>query len=144
MITTIEKIGTHWPEARAACVETLTKQLELFEENDPEVNGFLALSLANLHAIESVPVVKQAYTAGCVDPMILGDWDDAQVEFGLLSAEEVEQRRSRTFFEVPALSPLFETIHPQVSARNSHQRVTTQKKARSKMAKQSRKKNRKR
>ena len=90
-----------------------------------------------------MPVVKQAYAAGCVDPMILGNWDDAQVEFGLLSAEEATQRRSRQFSEVPG-SVLLETIRPQISVRESHQHVAVQKKAKSKMAKQSRKKNRKR
>jgi hypothetical protein len=144
VITSIEEIGTHWPEARTVCVETLTKQLELFDENDPEINGFLALSLAKLHATESVPVVRQAYAAGCVDPMILGSWDDAQVEFGLLSAEEATHRRARTFSNAPAPSPLRETASPQIAVRDSHQRVAVQKKAKSKMAKQSRKKNRKR
>lgn len=145
VITSIEEIGTHWPEARAACVETLTKQLELFEENDPETNGFLVLSLAKLHATESVPVVRQAYAAGCVDPMILGNWDDAQVEFGLLSAEEAARHRSRKFTGTPVLSsPLRETLHPQISVRDNHQRTAGQKKAKSKMAKQSRKNNRKR
>ncbi len=73
VIISIEKIGTRWPEARTACVDVLTKQLELFEENDPEVNGFLILSLAELHATEAVPLVERAYTAGCVDPTIMGD-----------------------------------------------------------------------
>jgi len=144
VIISIEKIGTRWPEARAACVETLMKQLELFEENDPEINGFLALSLAELHAIETAPLVERAYAARCIDPTIMGDWDDAQVEFGLLSAEEVEQRRSRKLHEAPTLSPLRETIRPPISVGNSQQRVAEQKKAKSKMAKQSRKKNRKR
>jgi hypothetical protein len=144
VIISIEKIGTRWSEAHATCVETLTKQLELFEENDPEINGFLVLSLAELHAREAVPVVKQAYVAGCVDPTIMGDWDDAQVEFGLLSAEEVERRRSRKLQEAPALPALHETILPQISARGRHQRVVVQKKTRSKMARQSRKKNRQR
>jgi len=144
VITSIEEIGTHWTEARTACVETLTKQLELFEENDPEINGFLVLSLAKLHATESVPVVRQAYAAGCVDPMILGNWDDAQVEFGLLSAEEAARHRSKKFSEMPVLSPLREMLHLQISFRDNHQRTAGQKKAKSKMAKQSRKNNRKR
>jgi HEAT repeat protein len=143
VITSIEEIGTHWPEARTACVETLTQQLELFEENEPEINGFLAFSLAKLHAIEAVPLVKQAYAAGCIDPMVMGNWDDAQVEFGLLSAEEATQRRSRQFSAVPAPA-LRETMRPQISVKESHQHVAVQKKAKSKMTKQSRKKNRKR
>lgn len=125
-------------------METLTKQLELFEENDPEVNSFLVLSLARLHATEVLPLVERAYAAGCVDPMLLGGWDDAQFEFGVISEEEVEQRHFRMFSEAPLLSPPHETIHPQISTKEKHQRVATQKKTKSKMAKQSRKKNRKR
>ncbi len=134
----------HWPKARSVCVETLTKQLELFEENDPEVNSFLVLSLARFHATEVLPLVERAYAAGCVDFMLLGGWDDAQFEFGVLSEEEVEERRSRRLFETPSFSPTRKTIHPQVSVKESHQRAATQKKTKSKMAKQSRKKNRKR
>lgn len=144
VIVAIEKIGTHWPEARSACVDVLKHQLELFEENDIEVNAFLTLSLVKLHATEALPIVERAYAADRVDLMLLGDWEDAQVEFGVLSAEDLQRRRSRERTELSAPFAFHGMPRPQISVRDRHHRVALQKKSRSKMAKQSRKKNRKR
>jgi hypothetical protein len=58
-------------------------------------------------------------------------------------AIEPGKKLARQFFD-PAPSSLRETIRPQISVKESHQHVAVQKKAKSKMAKQSRKKNRKR
>ncbi|HYU76437.1 MAG TPA: hypothetical protein VEL31_27520 [Ktedonobacteraceae bacterium] len=143
-ISCVEKIGTRWPEARPACVELLMEQLELFAENDPEVNSFLVLALVELHAREAAPLIERAYAARCVDLMLMGDWDDVQVEFGLLSAEELMQRRSSKLPEASSPSPAHQTIHAQVSTRENRQREAVQKKAKNKMVKESRKKNRKR
>ncbi|MBA2391875.1 MAG: hypothetical protein H0V70_03930 [Ktedonobacteraceae bacterium] len=143
IIGDIEKIGNQWPEARDTCVEILTKQLELFEENDPETNGFLILALIDLHATEAAPLVERAYAARSVDPMVVGDWNDAQVEFGLLTAEEVEQRRASIISQAPTRASLDSSVFPQVP-KGTRQHSSGDKKTKKKMAKQSRKKNRKR
>lgn len=73
----------------------------------------------------------------------MGDWDDVQVDLGLKSREEVEQKRARRLPErsFPSESKI---TFPQTSSQAHHERYTTHKKAKNKMAKQSRKKNRKR
>ena len=143
-IPSVEKIGTRWPEARPASVALLMEQLERFAENEPEVNGFLILALVELHATEAAPLMEQAFANKRVDPTIMGDWEDVQVELGLLSAEAFELRRSKRLPETPLPSMTRGMTPPQVSTRESHQRETAQRKAKSKMTKQSRKKNRKR
>ncbi len=142
-IPSVEKIGTRWPEARSASVALLMEQLERFAENEPEVNGFLVLGLVELHA-EAASLIERAFAARRVDLAIMGDWVDAQVELGLLSAEEAEQRRPRELPQTPFPTAAPETVSPPVSSKEIRQRVAVHKKFKGKMAKQSRKKNRKR
>ena len=100
-ISSVEKIGTRWPEAHPACVALLMKQLELFTENEPEVNGFLILALVELQATEAAPLMERAFAAKRVDPIVMGEWEDVQVELGLKSTEEVEQSRSKRVLQTP-------------------------------------------
>ena len=143
-IPSVEKIGIRWPEARSASVALLMEQLEWFTENEPEVNGFLVLGLVELHATEAASLIERAFAARRVDLMIMGDWVDAQVLLGLLPAEEAGQRRSKKLPETPFPTTAREVVAPPVSSRESRQHVAVHKKAKGKMAKQSRKKNRKR
>jgi hypothetical protein len=76
--------------------------------------------------------------------MVVGDWVDVQVLLGLLSAEEAEQQRPKALPETPFPSKTREMIPTPVPGRERRQRVAVHKKAKGKMAKQSRKKNRKR
>jgi hypothetical protein len=57
-ITSIEKIGKQWPDARGECLALLEERLERFEENEPEVNGFLVLAQGKLEApTHSIPTM---------------------------------------------------------------------------------------
>jgi hypothetical protein len=149
-ISSIDKLGTRWPEARPECVALLTKQLELFAKNDPEINGYLVEGLVKLKAMEAVPLMEQAFAAERVDETLLGDWEDVQVELGLKSWEEVEEEEEEDgwhvsrLFETPIPAPTQKTIAPQAPSKEHSQREAKRKKAKSKMADQSRKKNRKR
>lgn len=80
----LERIGTLHHEARRQCVAVLTRQLERFPANGPELNGFLIGYLVDLHATESLPTIKRAFEQDCVDCTIGGDFQDIQVELGLL------------------------------------------------------------
>lgn len=80
----LKEIGTNHPDVRSACVSVLTTALERFEMLEPEVNGFLILYLVDLEAVEAAPIMERAFEAGCVDPMVMGDWEDVQIELGLL------------------------------------------------------------
>jgi hypothetical protein len=143
-IPSVEKIGTRWPEARPACVGLLMEQLEQFAENEPEVNGFLVLGLVELHATEAAPLIERAFAARRVDPIVMGEWEDVQVELGLQSAEAVAQRRVQRLPQTPFPSTAHGMASAQISPKESRQREAAHKKAKSKMAKRSRKNNRKR
>jgi len=77
------KIGARHPEAREECIAVVADQLEQFEENDGDFNGFLLAALMDLKAVEQLPLIERAFAADAIDPMIAGDWNDVQVEFGL-------------------------------------------------------------
>ncbi len=141
--SSIEKIGNRWPEARAECIALLMQQLELFVENDPILNAFLISYLVDLHATEAAPLMKRAFEANSVDLMVIGDWDDVQVELGFISPEQIPQRTSDFLPETPFSSTTQKTsTFTDISV--SHQQKNKRAKVKNKMAKQSRKKNRKR
>ena len=143
-ISSIKKIARRWPDAKDECIAILEERLEEFEENEPDVNGFLVLALVELGAKEAATVIERAFAEGYVDPIVMGDWDDVQVELGLKSAEELAQKRASSPGErlLPS-APTEGTLSP-ISSQVVPKQTAIHKKAKSKMAKQSRKKNRKR
>jgi len=108
----LQHIGAQHPEARAECVAAITRQLERFAENDPTLNGDLVASLLDLKAVESAPVMERAFAANRVDLSVTGDWEDAQVEFGLKPARETP-RLNYLLESMPRLAP---ASRPVVSA----------------------------
>jgi len=135
----LERIGKEHPDARAECVAILTRQLEQFDKNDPELNAFLVSSLLGLKAVEAASVIESAFAGGCVDQFIAGDWEDAQVGLGLKVARDRPHRPS------PLIAP--PELPPDDFDEDGHARPSSQerkaKKAKRKQAKLSRKINRK-
>jgi Protein of unknown function (DUF1186) len=84
-MVTIKRIACVYPEKKANCVAAVSQQLEYFEENSPELNGHIISVLIDLKAIDSLPLIKKAFEAGCVDDEVVGDWDDVQETFGFSS-----------------------------------------------------------
>jgi hypothetical protein len=143
-IASIEEIGKRWPDARGEALAILVERLERFEENEPDVNAFLVEALVELGAKEAAPLIERAFAEGYVDPIVMGDWEDVQVELGLKSAEEVAPRQGSKWRESLLPSPPAEETFTPASPQLAHKQKAAQKKAKSKMAKLSRKKNRKR
>jgi hypothetical protein len=143
-IASMEKIGKKWPDARGEALAMLEERLERFEENEPDVNAFLVEALVELGAKEAAPLIERAFAEGYVDPMVMGDWEDVQVELGLKSAEEGAPKQVSKWRERLLPSPPVEETFTPASSQVTHKEKPTQKKAKSKMAKLSRKKNRKR
>jgi hypothetical protein len=84
MAHSLAEIGKRNPEYRSACVEVLQAGLEQYAENGETINAFLIDYLAELKAVEAAPLVERAYQAGTVDISVLGDFEDFQIEVGLL------------------------------------------------------------
>lgn len=80
----LEKIGNQHPESRDDCVAALQHTLEDFLENDETLNAFLISYLTDLKAVEAVPLVERAFESGNIDISVMGDFEDFQIELGLL------------------------------------------------------------
>lgn len=132
------RIGQQQPRARDAVVEALTRQLERFIENNVGLNGWLVADLEELKAVESAPVIEQAFTFNRVDLMVAGDWEDAQVRLGLKAGRETPRAAS-------LWDQLLAETAPMVGGRAAPAAKDKERaKAKRKQVKQSRKKNRKR
>jgi len=87
----LAEIGKQHPAVREECIRSIVVAVENFEKNEPDLNGFLIANLLDLKAVEAAPVIERAFAADCVDPTIAGDWEDVQVEFGLIESRKTER-----------------------------------------------------
>lgn len=139
--TYLKKIGTNNLECRDRCVAVLTEELWKFNSNDPTLNGFIVAALvADLKAVDAAAAIEAAYEADQVDESIVGDWYDAQVYLGLMSAADVPPREKGYWYRPAPLPVGFESAGFMSS---SAKEFDPQKaKAKKKQQKQARKKNR--
>ena len=80
----LAEIGKRFPDARDECVVRITEGLQSYAENDPTLNAFIVRDLTTLVAVEAAAVIEQAFGARRVNFLLQGDWEDVQVELGLL------------------------------------------------------------
>jgi hypothetical protein len=140
----LAKIAIAHPDQRSPVVSILTTALAGFADHEPEINGFLLAELLELKAVEAAPTIAQAFTADQIDESIAGDWECVQVALGLKSADDFPENpwlhpdlyRSRL---APTNSLREEASGFSGSGKSSNQ---SKERARNKMARQSRKKNR--
>jgi hypothetical protein len=90
----LENIATHFPTARSECIGVITFQLEQFLTNDPTFNGCLIADLLDLKAVESASAMERAFAAKRVDLSVAGDWEDAQIDFGLKKERTAPRERT--------------------------------------------------
>lgn len=133
----LEKIGNRYRDQRENCIEVVTRHLKNYRTNPTDLNAFLISYLIDLKATEAVALIEEAYAAKRVELSVLGDWEGAQIELGLL-----EKRIT------PARDYLWESIlsgsnEEMKKARENTNRKIQKKKAKRRIAKASRKKSRK-
>lgn len=142
-IDSLEAIAKKHPEAREECITILTRQLESATKNESELNSFLVASLIDIQAVESVPAIEAAYAAEMVDEFLVGDWDDVQVALGLKSPDELPKKQPLNLRDLTdidrSLNDFFSRENKSLGARKADRQA----KAKRKMVKESRKKNRK-
>jgi hypothetical protein len=130
----LAEIGTRHPESHTACVEALQAGLEQFERNDETVNSFIISYLADLKAVEAAPLVERAYQADVVDLSVQGDFEDWQIELGLLEKRLTPPPRYHW-----AADPQAEWEFERDTRREEEQRKRAQEKKEKKKKKQARK-----
>ena len=126
----LAQIAQTYPEGRLACIAAMAATLQAFEQNDETLNAAIISDMVDLKVVEHLPLIEQAFKADKVDEMVMGDFEDVQVELGLL------EKRQTPFHPYWVTSP---TPSPRTTTR----KVNKKEKAKRKQAKKSRKKNRK-
>jgi hypothetical protein len=134
----LQKIAQAHPEARSQCINHLISVLEKYQENDEGLNGFIIADLVDLKDTEHLNLIERAFAEDRVDEMILGDFEDVEIELGL--------REKRSHPRTPFLPPFGRTIsqEPMFFAVEKSPKEKRKEKDKRKQEKKSRKKNRKR
>jgi hypothetical protein len=138
---------------RGPVVDLLSRALDQ-DPPDPGFNGHLVNELLDLNAVEAAAAMERAFAAGRVDEFAAGDWEDVQVELGLLP----ERLTPRPPGPIPALAGMLKRVEelsrlrrarenaarerPPLAAPPESRKARDRAKSRKKMAKKSRKQNR--
>ncbi len=75
-------LSQEYPEVRDQAVAVFTTALKNYAHNTDLANGFLVAKLCELRAVESIDVIREAYSANMVDLSIPGDVEDVEIELG--------------------------------------------------------------
>lgn len=80
----IANVAHEYPERRDEAAGVLAKQLEDWRDQSPEMNAYLVTYLVEMNDTAAAPVMQAAFEAGRVNETITGDWEDVQIDLGLL------------------------------------------------------------
>jgi hypothetical protein len=105
----LAKIGAAWPEARGECVATLVRLLEDPAEDDRDLLGSVVCELLDLDAVEAAPAMERAFAEDRVELSAAGDWEDVQVELGLLP-KRITPARNYLLESLPGLAEVVSLI----------------------------------
>lgn len=97
----LAEIGIENPELRDKCVSILNNTLTNHARNTKRVNGFIISYLIDLNAKETLETVKKAFDADAVDLTIMGDFEDFQLQLGLIKKRK---KPARNYFAEEFLS----------------------------------------
>ena len=128
----LEEIGRRHPELRDRCVDLLVGQLGRWADQTEWLNGSLIDYLVELHAAEAAPLMQAVFDAARADTMIRGDWEDVQVDLGLL-AERLTPRpppRWVTRMNQRRASKAAEPARPVTAGEKARKRRKAEKQAR--------------
>jgi hypothetical protein len=136
----LAKIGKQHPETRDDCVQALMSTLENYQADDVTINAFTLSELADLKAVEAAPLAEEIFRAGCADESVMGDYEDFQVEVGLLE-KRITPGRGPTDAQVKQLLNAFKNAE---RTRQQEANKAKKEKAKRKQEKKARRRNRKR
>jgi hypothetical protein len=132
------------PAAIPEITEILTAALANYMQNNPIVNAAIISLLGRLRQPSTYALVEEAFAAEVVDTITMEDWEDFQVEVGLLENRITPRAPRLSFFNMgrsPATDELPDEKSQQIAILNKN--AAKKDKNKQKQAKQSRKQNNK-
>jgi hypothetical protein len=136
----LQHIAAAYPERRAECVAALAAGLQMYARNDEALNAFIIHDLVNLEAVEHLGLIEEAFQAERVEEWVIGDFEDVQIDLGLLEARKTPPPRNPFLSKGMSLEEKELLRGEQSRSREAEKKA----KAKRKQAKQSRRANRKR
>jgi hypothetical protein len=127
----IANVAFEHPDRQDEAAAILATQLKDWPHQSRLLNAYLIADLAGLRHADAAPLMEAAFAADAVDLSVMGDWEDVQVEMGLL-----EERTT------PARGGWFEDAR-RAGAVTPPANAAAKAKARRKAEKQARKRSRK-
>jgi hypothetical protein len=71
------------PELRPDAVRVLTRALDAYTPESPDMHGYIVTTLLHLHAVEALPSLRRAFEEKRVDELYV-QWRDVELELGLV------------------------------------------------------------
>lgn len=84
-IDVILKIAESHSSLSETCREILHHQFEKMAEQNVIVNTALMSGLIDFKSFNSLPLMEKGFEEGLLDTMLRGDWEDVQIDMGLLT-----------------------------------------------------------
>jgi len=139
---TLKHITEQYPATSNQVKGILISALELFAENEEELNGFLMGDLLDLKAVEAMPIIRSAFEAEAIDITIAGDLEDAEIELGFREERATPSRIKEVFEQkYPGLKGFREKLEQGEQRKNQRaQKEKTKKKQQKKSRKRNRRK----
>ncbi|MBF0290436.1 MAG: DUF1186 domain-containing protein [SAR324 cluster bacterium] len=107
----LEKIAKLFPHRYEECVSIIGDQFNQYQENSLELNSLLIWSLQNIGVGQRyIETIEKAFEEGRVDESVIGDFEDVQIELGLLE-ERITPKRNYILEKHPELSPFVERLN---------------------------------
>ena len=82
-ISGLREIVARYPDCRRQCIGILVRMLLPHADTDQTINGFAVSALIDLHAVEVIDTIRDAFRRNAVELSIAGDVEDVEIELGL-------------------------------------------------------------
>jgi hypothetical protein len=132
----LQKMVEAHPETKEECSAAIVTALKNYKENDESLNGSMISDLVQMNtALDHIGLIEEAFKSGNVDESVDGDFEDIQVNLGLIEKRTKPRPRPMWFSESNCI--FTDSNMPKVKALNKKEKY------KHKQEKKSRKRNRK-
>jgi hypothetical protein len=84
MARAITDVGLEYPQRRGEAAALLRTQLQDWQGQSRLLNAYLVSGLVDLRETDAAPLMEAAFAARAVDLNVNGDWEEVQIDLGLL------------------------------------------------------------